>query len=346
MQKKRTEKTMLRLAELKETGEFSRALYDNAPIGINVFDEDYRFIDFNDYIIGILGGSEERYYNFIEEFSPEYQPDGRKSKEKSLEVFKKTLAGESQVFEWELVSDSGEHIPVEVTTVLAKHDGKNVGLSYVYDLRHVREMEHRIDKLEIELLESKISIMLSQIKPHFLYNSLIAIRELCLIDPKTASETVDEFSNYLRGNLDSLSINKPISFSKELKHVQTYLSLEKKRFEERLTINYDISARDFMIPALTLQLIVENAVRHGITKREDGGSVSIKTRESETDVTITVTDDGIGFDVEKLSDNYRHVGIRNAKNRLAAMCDGTLTIESTSDVGTVAVITIPKEERE
>ena len=333
--------TRQRLVEVAEAKEFISALYDNAPIGINVFDENENFIDFNDHITRILGGHKNRYYNFIKEFSPEYQPDGRKSEEKSREITRKTMNGETQVFEWTLKADNGELIPCEVTAMPAKHNGKDIGLSYVYDLRHVREMESKINRLESELVDSKISVMLSQIRPHFLYNSLIAIRELCLIDPKLASETVDEFSNYLRGNLDSLSISTPIPFDKELKHVQTYLSLEKKRFEERLNITYDISAHDFLIPALTLQLIVENAVRHGITKREEGGTVSIKTEENESDIIITVTDDGVGF-VSIPDNNPRHVGIKNTGDRLSAMCDGTLEIHSEPGTGTTAVIKIPK----
>jgi len=335
-------KSKLKLLKITEANEFVRTMYDNAPIGINVFDESYKFIDFNNHIVRMLGGPEHRYYNFIEEFSPEYQPDGKKSEEKALEVFKRTLNGETQVFEWTLIATSGEIIPCEVTTVPAKHNGKNIGLSYVYDLRHVHEMESRINKLELELVESKISIMLSQIKPHFLYNSLIVIRELCLIDPKAASETVDEFSIYLRGNLDSLSINAPIAFDKELKHVKIYLSLEKKRFEERLNVVYDIKTHEFCIPALTLQLIVENAVLHGLTKREEGGTVSIRTEENETDILITVSDDGVGFDLSKLSSDHRHVGLRNVRDRLSVMCNGKLDIQSEPGVGTTVIIRIPK----
>ena len=205
--------------------------------------------------------------------------------------------------------------------------------------------QEKIDALESELLQSQISIMLSQIRPHFLYNALVAIQELCLIDPQTASEAVAEFSIYLRGNLDSLSIKTPIPFEKELLHVKTYLSLEKKRFDDRLNIVYDIGASDFSIPVLTLQPIVENAVRHGVTKRDEGGSVTISTNETETDAVITVTDDGVGFDSSRVPklDGRAHVGIENVRSRLVSMCGGTLLIQSEPGVGTVAVITIPKE---
>ena len=207
--------------------------------------------------------------------------------------------------------------------------------------------QEKINELENELLQNHISIMLSQIRPHFLYNALVAIQELCLIDPETASEAVGEFSNYLRGNLDSLSIKSAIPFEKELRHVETYLSLEKKRFGEKLSVVYDIGARNFYIPALTLQPIVENAVRHGVTKRESGGSVTISTREAGNSAIITVTDDGVGFDSnsnlmkdERKSERV-HVGIENVRSRLISMCGGTLSVQSKPDAGTTAVMTIP-----
>ena len=208
------------------------------------------------------------------------------------------------------------------------------------------ELSKQTRELEKQLIDSQISVMLSQIKPHFLYNSLVAIRELCLANPESASTAIEEFSNYLRGNLDSLSLKTPIMFEKELQHVKTYLSLEKRRFENRLEIVYEIKEQNFLIPALTLQLIVENAVKHGITKREEGGTVTIKTEETEESVIITVTDDGIGFDVAELKENYIHVGLENAKNRLATMCNGTLSIDSKKDIGTTVTITIPKPEEE
>jgi len=208
------------------------------------------------------------------------------------------------------------------------------------------ELSKQTRELEKELIDSKISVMLSQIKPHFLYNSLTAIHELCYEDPETAGEAIDEFSNYLRGNLESLSLRTPILFEKELQHVKTYLSLEKRRFEDRLNVVFDIQTDEFLIPILTLQMIVENAVRHGITKREEGGTVTIRTQETATDVVITVTDDGVGFDINEIKTKGLHVGIENAKNRLAIMSNGTLKIDSKPGTGTTVVIEIPKENLE
>jgi len=206
--------------------------------------------------------------------------------------------------------------------------------------------EQKARELEIELHKKQVAIMLSQIQPHFLYNALVAIQQLCMIDPKMAGETVVEFARYLRGNLDSLNINEPISFEKELYHVKTYLSIEKKRFDERLNIVYDIRYMDFELPALTLQLIVENAVRYGVTKKISGGTVTITTESIDGNAVITVLDDGAGFDtsVPPKDDGHSHVGIGNARSRLAVMCGGTLEIQSEIGKGTTAVITIPAEQ--
>lgn len=133
------------------------------------------------------------------------------------------------------------------------------------------EQELALHKREKELSELQMDIMLSQIQPHFLYNALGTISHLCKHDPLEARQAIKDFSMFLRGNMDSLYNREPIPFEKELNHVTNYLSLEQRRFQNRLNIVYDISDTDFMIPPLTLQPIVENAVRHGILHREEGG---------------------------------------------------------------------------
>jgi len=214
-------------------------------------------------------------------------------------------------------------------------------LIYNYFIKavHVAELQSKLLKSENELLQSQVSVMLSQIRPHFLFNSLVTIQELCLIDAQEASETVAEFSKYLRHNIDSLSDKEPVTFEKELQHVQLYLSIEKKRFGEKLNIVNDISVSDFYIPALTLQPIVENAVRHGLTTRWEGGTITISTVEINGDVIITVHDDGVGFDTKTIGKNS--TGIRNVQSRLDAMCNGVLEIVSEIGTGTTATIKIP-----
>jgi LytS/YehU family sensor histidine kinase len=168
---------------------------------------------------------------------------------------------------------------------------------------------------------------------------LVTIQELCLIDAQVASDTVAEFSQYLRHNIDSLSDKNPVPFEKELQHVVLYLSIEKKRFGEKLKIINDISYVDFHIPALTLQPIVENAVRHGLTARWEGGTLTMRTEELNGTIIITVSDNGVGFDINTIGGNS--TGIKNVQSRLAALCNGSLEIDSKVGEGTTATIKIP-----
>lgn len=202
-----------------------------------------------------------------------------------------------------------------------------------------------INRMERELAEHKMAVMVSQIQPHFLYNSISCIRELCLSDPKKAYDALAQFSHFLRGNMDSLSSNAAIPFTRELRHVKNYLALEQLRFEELLQVDYQLEITDFDIPALTLQPIVENAVRYGIGRKMGGGTVLISTREEGEQIVITVSDTGAGFDVkqrEKADKSRSHVGISNVKERLARQCNGTMHVSSILGEGTVVCIYIPK----
>lgn len=204
------------------------------------------------------------------------------------------------------------------------------------------EQELAAKRAEKELAELRIDVMLSQIRPHFLYNSLTAIRQLCDTDTAQAKESILDFSRFLRANMNSLTTKEPIPFERELEHVRSYLNLEQQRFGKRLRVIYDINSREFCLPTLTLQPMVENAVRYGIKKRPEGGTVKIYTEEQENDNVIQVTDDGEGFDLsEGGGDNRSHIGIANVKRRLEEQCKGTLTIESGRQ-GTRVTIRIPK----
>ena len=206
-----------------------------------------------------------------------------------------------------------------------------------------QRIEEEKRAMELKLQESQISIMLSQIQPHFLYNTLNSIYQLCETNPMRARALVNSFSEYLRNNLSSLEEPGLIPFATELSHVNTYLDIEKVRFEDTLEIEYDIKCVDFSLPVLTVQPIVENAVKHGTSKKRGGGTVKISTDEDKENYIITVSDTGCGFDPTKpKEDGKRHVGIENVRQRLYNMCGGTLKIESTVGVGTLATIIIPK----
>ena len=197
----------------------------------------------------------------------------------------------------------------------------------------------REKEMQAELEKSKTAIMLSQIQPHFLYNSLGAIRELCRQDPEDARNALGTFITYLRGNMDSIQREHTIHFSKELQHISAYLELEKLRFEDDLNIIFDIQETDFFIPSLTIQPLVENAVKHGICGREEGGTLTLHTHREGNDVIVQIKDDGVGFDINDL-ENKEHVGLENVKNRLKHIVNGKLKLESKPGVGTIATITI------
>ena len=202
----------------------------------------------------------------------------------------------------------------------------------------------RAEKLEKELEDSRIAIMLSQIKPHFLYNVLNSIYHLYRKEPETAQEAVSSFAEYLRCNMHSIEKHHPIPFSEEYQHIQTYLSLEQIRFREKLDVVYDVEITNFALPPLTVEPLVENAVKHGVTKKRGGGVVTISTRKTDDGYVVTVADTGVGFDPENyMEEGKPHIGIRNVKERLQKMVGGSLSITSSHE-GTIAVVTIPEKE--
>ena len=205
------------------------------------------------------------------------------------------------------------------------------------------EHEVTIKEQEKELAERRIDIMLSQIQPHFLYNSLAAIHHLCETDPETAKKAIRKFSEFLRGNMDSLKNREPIPFGAELNHAMNYLYLEQQRFGDKLQVIYQIQTEDFLIPPLTLQPLVENAVQHGILNRKNGGTVIICTEETDEHAVVTVADNGVGIENAKGRPSlgeHSHIGISNVRSRLEEMVEGSLEIES-SDRGTTVTIRIP-----
>ena len=217
--------------------------------------------------------------------------------------------------------------------------------SYINAAFKARELEAEKQALKLEIQESRISIMLSQMQPHFIFNTLNTIYHLCEIDPKLARSTIDSFSSYLRNNIDNLDRREMIHFDKEFSFVKAYLDIEKVRFDDELQITFDLPVTNFMLPVLSIQPIVENAVKHGTSKKEGCSSLSISTRETDTCYEIEIRDTGVGFDTNSQpSDEHKHIGISNVRQRLEQLCGGTLTIESTVGHGTTAIIQIPKKE--
>lgn len=206
------------------------------------------------------------------------------------------------------------------------------------------EQNENLARKEKEAAELRITIMISQIAPHFIYNTLTSIKEMCSSDPEMAGELTGQFAEYLRGNLESLNMDKPVPFERELSHVKCYAAIEEKRFAGRVKVEYDIHDDEFLIPALTLQPIVENAIKHGLCRKKGGGTVIVHTERKDSKIYITVTDDGAGFDMNKIEgDGKIHVGIQNVKERLSTMSDGSLNIESRVGEGTRVSIVLPQK---
>ena len=192
--------------------------------------------------------------------------------------------------------------------------------------------------------EQKSALMLSQINPHFTYNTLSAIAAMCDISPKQAKSLTIDFSRYLRRNIDSLTSEQLIPFEKELEHVECYLKIEKARFRENLNVIYSIDCKDFFLPPLSVQPIVENAVKHGITKKAEGGTLKFSTFVRDEKYVIEIIDDGVGFDMAAFEANKQgHVGLDNVRNRIRRICKGQVNVKSTEGVGTRVTIEIPCE---
>ena len=205
------------------------------------------------------------------------------------------------------------------------------------------ELEKDNLRYEKEQVKLQVSAMISQMQPHFLYNSLAVIEALCEEDPGLAAKAIGEFSEYLRENIDFADKSEPVSFSEELNHIKTYIWLEKLRFSNKLNIEFDISCTSFLVPALSVQPMVENAIKHGVCKKKDGGTVRIGSFETGEHYIVSVDDDGIGFDTAVHTDDGRkHLGIENTRYRIREMVGGSLTIESTPGKGTKVTIRIPK----
>ena len=226
----------------------------------------------------------------------------------------------------------GNRQPVTFLTV-----GMVIGCVLYYIWLHMQFVREHEEDLKAQ---QRIQIMMSQIRPHFLYNSLSAIQVLCHSDPEKAAEVTNQFSLYLRENLDFMEQPGLIPFWKELDHTKTYVKIEETRFPN-IRVEYGINDAAFSVPPLSLQPMVENAIRHGVRIRQEG-IVQVLTQRKEDMHEIIVRDNGTGFDPEGIWEKKSdHIGLRNVKERIESMCGGTLTIDSRIGEGTTITIRIP-----
>lgn len=210
-------------------------------------------------------------------------------------------------------------------------------------LRDVRIKEETIARKDAAITEQRARIMQSQIRPHFIFNSLLAIKQLCLEEPRKAAEALQHFSTFLRANLESLTDEKPVPISREIECIKEYVALEQADPSGRFSVNYDIGFEDFKVPLLSVEPMVENAIRHGVASKKSGGIVTIRTFREGDKAVVTVEDNGSGFGSETVQQaRHRSIGIQNVRDRLSLICGGELSIVNTGN-GTIVRITVPCE---
>ncbi len=228
--------------------------------------------------------------------------------------------------------------------------GANDFLSKPFEMDELKARVKTLIKLKRSVqdgINAEMAFLQAQIKPHFLYNALNTIVSFCWTDPEKAAELITELSNYLRSSFDFSNMDRFVHIEKEIDFVQSYLVIEKARFEEKINCQYTIDDISFMIPTLILQPIVENAVKHGILKKENGGNINISIKQEHEFIIIKVEDDGVGMTKEKLKNILSEksingsVGIRNVDKRLKRIYGYGLKIESEAEKGTKVYIRIP-----
>lgn len=202
------------------------------------------------------------------------------------------------------------------------------------------------------LAEAELRALRAQISPHFIYNALTAIASFITTDPARARELVLEFADFTRYSFRRQG--EFTTLAEELRSIHSYLELERARFGERLTVTLRIAPETLatVIPFLSVQPIVENAVRHGLEPGEGGGTIRIEARDDATHTEIVVEDDGVGMDPEALralltaGTDGGHIGVRNVDTRLRQLygAAGGLVVETNTGAGTLVRMRVPKSQ--
>ena len=190
-----------------------------------------------------------------------------------------------------------------------------------------------------EIAHQHASILVLQMRPHFIHNTLMNIYYLCRQDPAEAQRVTLDFNTFLERNLNALASDETIPFSEELEHTRAYLNVEQALHDENLLVDYDMPHTCFRIPPLTLQPVVENSIRHGMNPDADPLRISIRTRKTDSGSEVIVSDNGPGF--EPAADGGPHIALMNIRQRLEMMCGGKMTILPREGGGTVVKLTIP-----
>lgn len=216
--------------------------------------------------------------------------------------------------------------------------GTSLAVLFMFVFLLTDQVEHSI-RQQREIAHQRSSVMVLQMRPHFIYNTMMSIYYLCKLDPDLAQQVTLDFTTYLRKNFTAIAKEELIPFSEELEHTRAYLAVEQAQFNDSLSVNYDTPYTDFRVPPLTLQPIVENAIKHGMDPDSEPLHIAIRTRRTESGSVFIVENNGADF--EPADDSEPHIALKNIQQRLEMMCHGKMKIAARKEGGTVVKVTIP-----
>ena len=202
----------------------------------------------------------------------------------------------------------------------------------------------RYSRQQAENARQKANIMVLQMRPHFIYNTLASIYYLIDQDQEKAQQVTRDFMTYLRRNFTAIVQEDTIPFTEELEHTRAYLAVEKARFTDKLFVDFDTPHTRFRVPTLTLQPIVENAVKHGVSPGLEPLHIIVSTRLTDEGSVLTIEDSGAGFVPPRGDKNEPHIALANLTERLQMLCAGSLTIGPGKAGGTRVTVVIPLKQ--
>jgi len=321
-------------------GQEFRKLVENTPDIIARFDRELRFVYINPAIQALTGIPPQ---NFIGKTHRQVGVPDDGSFLVSQETLRKVFKGghkETCGFTWHAAG--------------TKHFQSRIVPEFTINgsIESILVITRDITDLKLATVTAENAFLQAQIKPHFLFNVLNTIASLTETDPTMAGKLLIELGNFLRHSFDFNSANRLIAVEKEIDHVRSYLTIEKLRFQERLRVVFTLDQRAFQqkIPPFVLQPLVENAVRHGLLPKEDGGTITISLTQDSTNLTIVVEDNGVGIPPEKLpllldpGCPRSGVALKNIQHRLQNIDGSGLKLYSVVGEGTRVTITIPRTE--
>jgi len=255
---------------------------------------------------------------------------------------------------------SAAELPVLLLTARARTEDVELGFqagANDYVTKPVDTMELRSRVKALTALKKSVSDKMrmeaawlqAQIQPHFLFNTLNSVAALSNFDTERMRKLLDSFSHYLRTSFAYKNLDRVVPLEYELELVRSYLYIEKERFEERLSVAWEIDeVKHLMIPPLSIQPLVENAVRHGLMRRNSGGELQIRIINKEPFAEIAIIDNGVGMDQETLlrilqqsTETNRGIGVSNTHRRLMQLYGEGLRIQSVLGQGTAVAFTVP-----